>query len=220
MNPNELLDLIKLRRSVRIFTGQKVKREQIDQILEAAIWAPTGCNMQELRFLILDKPKDIELVGRFKTFFQGVSHYIIILADLSLPDSLRMYLKNRHEWRLPFLDAGLAMQNMALEAKALGVDTCVFNLSEVHFSKPKKTGFLTKLIRLLKLKLNFQLTTLPNSFEYVLRHELNVPKHLKPIGAMAIGIAKFYPNPKVIYHGKRILQRKPLEYYLVKKKIG
>lgn len=217
MKSEELLDLIKLRRSVRIFTGIKVPEKTIHQIIEAGTWAPTGCNMQELRFLVLDKPKEMDQILRFKPFFQGVSHYVIVLADMSLPQSIERYVKHRHEWRLPFLDGGLALQNMALEAKAMGVDTCVFNLSEIHFAKPEPTNFMGKIIRALKLKFNFRLTSLENSFEHTLRHELNVPKHLKPIAALALGYAKFYPDPKTIYHGKRLLDRKPVGHYIVNK---
>jgi len=217
MNTKELIDLMKLRRSVRIFTGQKVSQDQLNQILEAAIWAPTGCNMQEMRFLILDKPKDIELIGRFKTFFQGVSHYILILCDMGLPVSVKKYVKNRHEWRLPYMDTGLAMMNMALVAKNLGLETCVFNLSEYHFSKPKPAGILTKLIRVFKTKFNLGLTTMDNNFEYVLRHELGISKRYKITGAVALGYGKFVPDPTKIYHRGEIINRRPLEYYLLKK---
>jgi len=43
-----LMDLIKERRSVRLFNGRKIPREDILSIIEAATWAPTGCNNQEL----------------------------------------------------------------------------------------------------------------------------------------------------------------------------
>ena len=55
-----LLDLMKKRRSVRLFNGNKIPQEHLLSIIEAGIWAPTGCNNQELRFLILDKQEEID----------------------------------------------------------------------------------------------------------------------------------------------------------------
>jgi len=55
-----LLELIKERRSVRIFNGNKVPQEIIMKIIEAGIWAPTGCNNQELKFLVIENEKDLK----------------------------------------------------------------------------------------------------------------------------------------------------------------
>ena len=51
MNSDDLMGLIRSRRSVRTFDQeQPVTKEEIQKILEAGIWAPTGTNQQELRF--------------------------------------------------------------------------------------------------------------------------------------------------------------------------
>ena len=130
---NRLLDLIRERRSVRLFNGEKVAREDVLSIIEAGIWAPTGCNNQELRFLILDKQEELKEILEFKPFFGGVSTVVLIFYDTSLPMSHKMYVKNRAEKHLPYVDAGLALENMILYAKSRNIDSCIFNLSEYHF---------------------------------------------------------------------------------------
>ena len=50
--------LIKERYSCRKFKGKAVEQEKIDKILEAGLVAPTACNLQPQRILVLtDKDK-------------------------------------------------------------------------------------------------------------------------------------------------------------------
>lgn len=56
----EYSELIKKRYSVRSFTDEPVGQEAIDRILEAAHIAPTGCNFQPQRILVINTPEAIE----------------------------------------------------------------------------------------------------------------------------------------------------------------
>lgn len=56
----EYSELIKKRYSVRKFTDEPVKKEAIDRILDAAHLAPTGCNFQPQRILVINTPETIE----------------------------------------------------------------------------------------------------------------------------------------------------------------
>ena len=49
------MEAIKGRRSIRKFTDQPVPPEIIDKILEAAMWAPSGQNLQPWYFVVLTK---------------------------------------------------------------------------------------------------------------------------------------------------------------------
>lgn len=55
-----LLDLVRGRRSVRRFTEQPVSAELVDQMLEAARWAPSAGNRQGWRFLVVRSRERIE----------------------------------------------------------------------------------------------------------------------------------------------------------------
>ncbi len=50
----EVFEAIKGRRSVRQYRDERVARELIDRILEAAIWAPSTKNVQPWRFLVVE----------------------------------------------------------------------------------------------------------------------------------------------------------------------
>ena len=56
----EYSKLIEKRFSVRSFTDEPVKKEAIDKILEAAHLAPTACNYQPQRILVINSPEAIE----------------------------------------------------------------------------------------------------------------------------------------------------------------
>lgn len=59
LNPEEVLDTIRFRRSIRNFKNKEVPKEIIDQILEAGRLSHTAKNMQDVSFIVLDKEKDI-----------------------------------------------------------------------------------------------------------------------------------------------------------------
>lgn len=58
LNPGEVLDAIRFRRSIRQFQDKKIPKEVIDQILEAGRLTHTAKNKQNVSFVVLDKEKD------------------------------------------------------------------------------------------------------------------------------------------------------------------
>ncbi|MBS7007709.1 nitroreductase family protein [Anaerostipes sp.] len=58
LNPDEVLDVIRFRRTVRRFKNKKIPASVIDQILEAGRLTHTAKNKQDVSFVVLDKEKD------------------------------------------------------------------------------------------------------------------------------------------------------------------
>lgn len=56
--PSTLLNMMKFRRSVRHFTHEPVEDDQLNQMLEAARYAPTGSNNQDTRYIVLRSSKE------------------------------------------------------------------------------------------------------------------------------------------------------------------
>ena len=54
LNPDSLYEIIKTRRSVRRWKEDPVPPDLIKKIIEAAQWAPSACNRQSCRFIILE----------------------------------------------------------------------------------------------------------------------------------------------------------------------
>ncbi|MFH0796820.1 MAG: nitroreductase family protein [Candidatus Omnitrophota bacterium] len=211
----ELLDLIKLRRSVRQFDGRKIPREKILSIIESGIWAPTGCNNQELRFLVIDKEEKISEIIKFKPFFKGVAAVVLIFCDMSLPMSRKIYRKKKASRHLCYIDTGLALTNMVNFAKNIGIDSCIFNLSEYHRKEEKKKSRIKKFINKIKIKLNLH-ATIEENFEFFLRKNLEIPGHLKIMCGVVFGFADKYPDVTSEMHGGKRILREKVERYMVK----
>jgi len=213
-NTRELMEIIRDRRSVRSFTGEKIPRPEIVSIIDAAVWAPTGCNNQELRFLLVDDEPHLAEIIRFKPFFRGVSTIVLLFCDMSLPMSQKMYRQYRHERHLPYVDTGLALGHMVLLAKSKGIDSCIFNLSRHHFRKSESRTPPARLKRFLLQRLGL-VARMDNNLQFYLREGLGVPDHLEIMCGVAFGYARRYPAIERASHGGRPLMRKSVEQYLV-----
>ena len=58
----DFLELAEARYSVRKFGTKKVKKEDLDKILEAARLSPTAKNMQRQRLLVINTKEGIEKI--------------------------------------------------------------------------------------------------------------------------------------------------------------
>jgi len=214
--PEELMHLIKERRSVRIFTGEKIAKDDVLSIIEAATWAPTGCNNQELRFLVLDEKSELEEFLKFKPFLKGVSTVVLVFCDMSLPMSHKMYCEYKHERHLPYVDTGLALADMVLYAKAKGIDSCIVNLSKYHFRRSGEKRITKRLIGKINCRLGLY-DRVKNNFEFYLRNHLKLPHHLAIMCGMALGFAEKYPDVNTFKHGGRGIMRQPVNHHMISK---
>ena len=60
-----LSSIIKTRRSIRSYTGQKIEEDVLGKILESGLWAPSGCNRQPIEYLVVDDLKDVLLCQKY-----------------------------------------------------------------------------------------------------------------------------------------------------------
>ncbi len=114
-----ILDIIKRRRSVRHFDGRALPDEQMEQILEAGRWAPSGANAQPWRFIVVTKKDILKAVAErcyyklFKSRHVGEAGAVVVIcADPEAGSSTYI------------LDCAIAGANMALMATALGIGSC------------------------------------------------------------------------------------------------
>ncbi len=116
--------LITTRRSFRQWNDKPVPQELVDQILEAALWAPTGCNLEILRFIIMDTREELD---RFHNIEFGLEQVkIVACIDRRPYDEVEFPPPAKNA----LLDVGAAMQTMALKAHALGLGGCWSTFSD------------------------------------------------------------------------------------------
>jgi len=109
MNKTDRLDLIKKRRSIRKYTAQAVTDEQIQQLLEAAMAAPSGNNVQSWEFVVVRDPD-------LKRQLAQTHRWGYMAADAAAVFVVCGNERASHHW---VADASAATQNLLLAVTAL-----------------------------------------------------------------------------------------------------
>lgn len=127
----ETLQDLKTRRSCRKFKPEQIRREELDQILEAGTYAPTGMGMQSPIMVVIQDKETIARLSRMNAAvmgstsdpFYGAPTVIIVLADRSRGTYLE--------------DGSLVMGNLLNAAHALGIGSCWIHRAKEEFESPE-----------------------------------------------------------------------------------
>lgn len=116
------MDFLKLaseRYSVRNFENKHLSDEHIDKILKAAHLAPTGCNFQPQRILVMNTDESIDKLKKCTR-----SHF-------NAPGAMLVCYNKEETWKRPYdgalsapVDAAIVTTHMMLEAHSIGVGSC------------------------------------------------------------------------------------------------
>ncbi len=128
----QLIELIKSRQSVRKYDASRpVEQEKIQLCLEAARLAPSACNSQPWKFIVVDEPQLREKVAketygplmRFNKFVLDAPVIIVITQEKSnFTSKVGITVKSID---YPLIDIGIAAQHFCLQAHELGLGTCM-----------------------------------------------------------------------------------------------
>ena len=139
----QVLDIIKERSSTRGYTDEKLTAEELDKIIEAGLSAPTGMNKQEIHFTVLngDNPvlAEIEAEKNRLRNLDKLEHNFYYEA----PTVIILSAEAGFKWSQ--VDAGIAVQNMALEATELGLGNVILGCIYDALHGEKKAYFSEKL---------------------------------------------------------------------------
>lgn len=110
------IELAEKRYSVRSFSDKKIEQEKVDLILKAAQLAPTGCNNQPQKLLVIKGEEMLSKWHKCTKFNFNETLVILTCYDKSLC------------WTRPFdgktcgvIDASIVTTHMMLEAADIGV---------------------------------------------------------------------------------------------------
>ncbi|VVB74708.1 malonic semialdehyde reductase RutE [Candidatus Tiddalikarchaeum anstoanum] len=121
---NDALDLIMSRRSVREYKDSEVENEKLFKILEAARWSPSSGNVQNWRFVVINEPNLKMQLAEACLGQYWITTVPVIIVVLSDDSKLRTLFGERGESTYSIENCSIAVQNMMLEAKSIGLDTC------------------------------------------------------------------------------------------------
>lgn len=89
----EFYDVIKNRRSCRIFLSDPVPKDMLARIVEAATWAPSGKNRQNYRVFVVTGEKKDELVDIANRSFTFIEKSLQELYDEKIVSFTRNFFK-------------------------------------------------------------------------------------------------------------------------------
>jgi len=125
----DFYELITKRQSERQYAPQLVELEKIIQCIEAARMAPSACNAQPWKFIVVDEPELKQQVAT-ATASMGMNKFaneapVIVAVVLEKPNftsKIGSVLKGK-EYTL--MDIGIATTHFCLQATELGLGTCI-----------------------------------------------------------------------------------------------
>ncbi len=114
----ELLELLKKRFSVRKFENKKVEKEKLDLILEAGRVAPTACNFQPQRILVLENEDALEKLKKCTPYHFHAPLALVICYDKSVS-----WKRSDDSYDMGEVDASIVTTQMMLEVESIGLGT-------------------------------------------------------------------------------------------------
>jgi nitroreductase len=113
-----LYETIRSRRSVRNYKSTPIKPETLGRIWEAVRWAPSACNLQPWRFLIVKANEGRDALRPI--FHQWVFTAPLIVVALGN----RQTAWQRDGESVHAIDVAIAFEHLVLAAAAEGLGTC------------------------------------------------------------------------------------------------
>jgi nitroreductase len=118
------------RRSIRKYKAAPVEREKLDLCLEAARLAPSACNAQPYKFIVLDEPalKEKFCAAAFTGVYAATKFaakapaLVLVVAETG---KLSAWLGNQmQDTNFRLVDIGIAAEHFVLAAAEQGLGTC------------------------------------------------------------------------------------------------
>ena len=126
----DFLELAKERYSVRKMKSEKIKKEDLDKILEAARLSPTAKNLQRERLLVINTEEGIEKIKQCTECDFGATTIIVISYEKDEKEN-----ESEFSRKYGLIDTGIVATHMCLEATNLGLGTTMVGLFDRELTK-------------------------------------------------------------------------------------
>jgi len=132
-----IYDLIARRWSPRAFDERPVEPEKLKGLFEAARWAPSSNNEQPWRFIVASKNNPEEHERLFACLLEGNKKWAFRAPILMLSIASLLFEEDGAPNRHAYHDTGMAVENLVLQATALGLQ--VHQMAGFDVQKARET---------------------------------------------------------------------------------
>lgn len=127
---NSFLELVASRQSDRCYHKErKVEQEKLERILEAGRLAPSACNAQPWKFVVInDEELSVKVgkatagLGMNKFAKDAPVHILVVEESANITSKLGGKVKDKH---FPLIDLGIATAHITLAAESEGLGSCI-----------------------------------------------------------------------------------------------
>jgi len=135
---NETMNTLIGRRSVRSYKKEQITKEELDAVLTAGIWAPTGMNRQHTRLVAVTDPHLVKklslmnaaVMGSDSDPFYGAPCVVVVFGD----SNVYTYVE----------DGSLAMGNMMNAAHSIGLGSCWIHRAREMFESEEGRALMAE----------------------------------------------------------------------------
>ncbi|MFP4023820.1 MAG: nitroreductase family protein [Thiohalospira sp.] len=131
INSKDFLKVIQNRQSDRSYLTKPVEKEKLHRILEAGRLAPSACNAQPWKFIVIDDQElkykiadctSSKILGMNHFTKQAPIHIVIVEEKANFTSNAGSLIKDKH---FPLIDIGLTAEHICLQAEAEGLGSCM-----------------------------------------------------------------------------------------------
>jgi nitroreductase len=141
---NETIWVLLNRRSIRKYTKEPVREEDLQAILQAAIYSPSAMNGQEWHFSVVRSEKilkKLQITMKENMLRSGVERLVQRASEPGFVGffgaPVLIFLSAPAEAHSAQIDCGIAVENIAIAAESLGLGSCIMTSSELLFADDK-----------------------------------------------------------------------------------
>lgn len=128
---NEVLKAIKERRSIRRFKKEQVTNEQLNTVLEAGTWAPTGMGTQDPFIVAVQDERQKAILSKINAEIMGTK------SDPFYGAPTQMYVFAPADNANNVKDGSLILGTMMLAAHSIGLGSCWINRVDKMVERPE-----------------------------------------------------------------------------------
>lgn len=142
---NETIDNILSRRTIRKYTDEKLTSEEIDTLLNCAMWAPSARNGQPCHVRVVQNKVFLDEMNTDMKNLVGWDTPAYTNWDINpfyqtAPAVIFIYGVGKN-----YMDAGIMVENITVAAKSMGLDSCIIGSIGALLDSPQGQKWKSRL---------------------------------------------------------------------------